>query len=244
MGKKINPKIFRIKSILKWESSWFADKDYSKFLQQDVKIRAFLKKHLLEAFVSRIEIERSSKELNVIIHSARPGVVIGKSGAGVEILKKTISRQFVKDKNVKVSVNIKEIGKPNIEAALIAQGLKFDIEKRMPYRRAMKQVIQRVERAGAKGVKVIVAGRLNGAEIARREMLVSGTIPLHTIRANIDYAEEKANTTYGTIGIKVWIYKGDVFKKTAKEEMEETMKNKDEVNKSEKRGKVNSVEKA
>lgn len=212
MGKKINPKIFRLKNVLNWESRWFADKDFDKRLKEDVQIKDYLRKKLLEAFVAKIEIERSAKEVNVIIHSARPGVIIGKGGVGAEDLRKHISRQFIKNKNVKVNINIKEISKPNLEAKLVAQGIKFDIEKRIPFRRAMKQAIQKVERAGALGIKVIVGGRLNGSEIARSEMLVSGKLPLHTIRADIDYAEEKAYTTYGVIGVKVWIYRGDVFK--------------------------------
>ncbi len=212
MGKKINPKVFRLKNVINWESRWFADKDFDKRLKEDVQTKDYLRKKLLEASVSKIEIERSAKEVNVIIHSARPGVIIGKGGVGAEDLRKHISRQFIKNKNVKVNINIKEVSKPNLEAALVAQGIKFDIEKRIPFRRAMKQAIQKVERAGALGVKVIVGGRLNGSEIARSEMLVSGKLPLHTIRADINYAEEKAFTTYGVIGVKVWIYRGDVFK--------------------------------
>jgi len=217
MGKKINPKIFRIKKIINWDSRWFAGKDFSKFLKQDVLIKEFLRKKLLEGFVSQIEIERSKKNLNVIIHSARPGIIIGKSGAGAEVLRKEISRQFVKDKNVKVNINIMEIGKPNMDSGLVAQAIKFDLEKRVAFRRSMKQAIQKVERSGALGVKVTVGGRLNGAEIARSETLVSGKIPLHTIRANIDYAEVPAHTIYGVIGIKVWIYKGDIFKASPKD---------------------------
>ncbi|PIR93693.1 30S ribosomal protein S3 [Candidatus Falkowbacteria bacterium CG10_big_fil_rev_8_21_14_0_10_39_11] len=220
MGKKINPKIFRIKNIVGWSSKWFSEsKDFAAKLRQDVKIRDFLEKHLLEAFVSNIVIERSAKDVNVLIYSARPGIIIGKSGVGVEELRKTISRQFIKDKKIKVNITIKEVSKPNVNASLVAQAIKFDIEKRIPYRRAIKQAIQRVERAGAEGIKTIISGRLNGSEIARTEMLVSGKIPLHTIRANIDYAAKVANTTYGVIGVKVWIYKGEVFdKKTTKDE--------------------------
>ena len=212
MGKKINPKIFRLKNVINWESRWFANEhDYAQKLEQDIKIREYLKKKLLEASVSKIEIERQARDLTVMIFSARPGVIIGKGGLGIEELRKEISRKFVKNKEIKVNVNIKEINKPNLDAELVGQGIKFDIEKRVPFRRAMKQAIAKVERAGALGVKVIMSGRLNGAEIAREEMLVSGKLPLHTIRANIDYAGVKAYTTYGVVGIKVWIYKGDVF---------------------------------
>jgi small subunit ribosomal protein S3 len=213
MGKKINPKIFRIKSIVKWESRWFADKDYAKFLEQDVKIREYLRNRLLEAFVASIEIEREAKQVNILIFSARPGIIIGKGGSNIEELRKHVSRKFIKDKNKKVNISIKEVSKPNLDATLVAQGIKFDIEKRIPFRRAMKQAIQKVEKSGAQGVKVIVGGRLNGADIARSEMLVSGKIPLHTLRANISYAEERADTTYGVIGVKVWIYRGNVYKK-------------------------------
>lgn len=215
MGKKINPKIFRIKTIINWESRWFAEKKkYAQSLQQDVQIREYLKASLLHAFVSKIEIERSSKDVNVIIHSARPGVIIGKGGAGIEEMKKNISRKFVKDKTIKVNINIKEVSKPNMDAELVAQQIKFDLEKRVAYRRAMKQSLGKIQRSGALGVKITIGGRLNGADIARSETLVSGKIPLHTLRANIDYATQRANTTYGVIGIKVWIYKGDIFKTT------------------------------
>ena len=214
MGKKINPKIFRLKTVNNWESRWFANpKEYSFKLEQDIKIKIFLKKKLLLASVAKVEIERQSKDITVTIYSARPGAIIGKGGTGIEDLRKTISRQFVKDKSIKVNLNIKEVGKPNLDAELVGQAIKFDIEKRIPFRRAMKQAIGKVERAGALGVKVIMSGRLNGAEIAREEMLVTGKLPLHTIRANIDYAGVKAFTTYGVVGIKVWIYKGEVFNK-------------------------------
>ncbi len=220
MGKKINPIVFRLKALNTWDSRWFAkrEKDFKEILMQDVLIREYLRKKLLDASISKIEIERSAKDTSVTIHSARPGVIIGKGGAGVEELRKKISRSFVKNKNIKVNVNIKEITNPSMDAALIAQGIKFDIEKRVAFRRAMKQAIQKVERSGALGIKVIIGGRLNGAEIARSEMLVSGKLPLHTIRADINYAEERAYTTYGVIGIKVWIYKGDVFKSSVKDE--------------------------
>jgi len=214
MGKKINPKVFRLKTINNWESRWFAEKEkeYTDLLRQDVLIRSFLRKKLIEASLAKIEIDRSANEVNVVMHSARPGIIIGKNGAGVEELRKAISRQYVKNKNIRVNVNIKEVSRPNLEAELVAQGIKFDIEKRIPFRRAMKQAIQKVERSGALGVKVMVGGRLNGSEIARSEMLVSGKLPLSTIRADVDYALQRAYTTYGVIGIKVWIYRGDIFK--------------------------------
>lgn len=218
MGKKINPKVFRINTIIPWESRWFNDKHFAKYLKQDVQIRDYLKKKLLEAFVAGIEIERAAKQVNVFIHSARPGVIIGKGGVGIEELRKHISRAFIKDKNMRVNLSIKEVGKPNLNATLVGQSIKFDIEKRIPFRRAMKQAIMKVEKSGGLGVKVIVSGRLNGAEIARTEMLVSGKLPLHTLRADISYAEEAAYTTYGVIGVKVWIYRGNVFASAPKEE--------------------------
>jgi small subunit ribosomal protein S3 len=181
-------------------------------------MRDYLRKKLLEAFVSNVEVERTAKQVNVIIHSARPGVIIGKGGVGIEELRKHLSRAFIKDKNMRVNVSIKEVGKPNMNATLVAQAIKFDIEKRIPFRRAMKQAIMKVEKSGGLGVKVILSGRLNGAEIARTEMLVSGKLPLHTLRADISYAEEPAYTTYGVIGIKVWIYRGNVFATDIKNE--------------------------
>lgn len=227
MGKKINPKVFRLKNVFNWDSRWYSDKNFSNLLEQDVKITDYLKKKLLPCFVSGIEIERAKGEVTVIIYSARPGMIIGKNGVGIEELKKEISRQFIKDKKIKVNLNIKEVKKPNWDSSLVAQGIKFDIEKRMPFRRAVKQAVGKVQRAGALGIKVIVSGRLNGAEIARREMFVTGKIPLHTLRANIDYTEEKAYTTYGVIGIKVWIYKGDVFSRK-KQSSEENLNNNDQ----------------
>ena len=214
MAKKINPIIFRLKQTRDWDSIWFADKNYKDLLKSDLQIKAYIKEKLANAFVATVNIERSAKSIDVIVYSARPGVIIGRGGAGIEELKKEVSRKFIKDKKIAVNINIKEVENPNLDANIIAQGIKMDIEKRMPFRRAMKQAISKVERARAKGVKVQVAGRLNGVEIARTEKLISGKVPLHTLRANIDYAFIEANTIYGIIGIKVWIYKGDVFKKS------------------------------
>ncbi len=220
MGKKINPIIFRLKQTRTWDSRWFSDKNYQKYLEQDIRLKEYLRKKLLQAFISNIHIERTSKEVNIIIYSARPGIIIGRGGAGVEDLKKDLFRKFIKDKNLNVSLNIKEIAEPNLDARFVALGIKFDIEKRIPFRRAMKQAISKVERVRAKGVKVSLSGRLNGVEIARSEKLISGKVPLHTLRADIDYAFVEANTIYGVIGIKVWIYKGDVFNKTKKDKKE------------------------
>jgi len=216
MGKKIDPNIFRIKKVKTWNSRWFARAaEYRNFLKQDSKVKDYLRKKLREAFLAKIEIERSANEINIFLYSARPGVIIGKGGVGIDELKKEIQKRFFSPKD-KININIKEITHPNMDARLIAQGIAFDLERRVKYRRAMKQAIAKVERTGAKGVKVIVSGRLNGAEISRSEKIVSGKLPLHTIRADIDYAFEQAYTTYGVIGVKVWIYKGEKFEKAKK----------------------------
>jgi small subunit ribosomal protein S3 len=225
MGKKINPKILRMGITRTWSSTWFgAGKKYIKNVEQDIKLKDFLKKDLREAGVDKIEIERSAQKIAVNIHTAKPGLIIGRGGQGVEDLKKKIHRQFLKNFKIgDINLNIVEVNKPNLSAGIVAQAMALDIEKRFPYRKVMKQAIGRVERAGALGVKVVVGGRLNGAEIARSEKLISGKIPLHTMRADIDYAHEVANTTYGVIGIKVWIYKGEVFEKEDKNKMGEVL---------------------
>ncbi|MFA5021637.1 MAG: 30S ribosomal protein S3 [Patescibacteria group bacterium] len=212
MGHKVHPKIFRIGTLYGWNSKWFSRKDYSKFLRQDILIKKFLAKELKDAAVAQIDIERSATVTTVIIHSAKPGVIIGRGGQGVEDLKKKIKAKFLDPKS-SLNINIKEVSNPNLVSELIVQAIIADIEKRIPYRRAMKQAIGKVEKANAKGIKVIISGRLNGAEIARTETLTSGSLPLHTLRADIDYSRGVARTTYGAIGVKVWIYKGQVFKK-------------------------------
>ncbi|EKE05452.1 MAG: hypothetical protein ACD_19C00287G0004 [uncultured bacterium] len=221
MGKKINPKVFRLGQTRTWDSRWFSSKNFSSLLQQDILIKKFLNKKLAGAFVSRIEIERTAKEVNIIVSSARPGVIIGRGGVGVEDLKKEIKRQYLKDIKIAVNINIKEIENVNTDATIVGLGIKADIEKRIPFRRAMKQAINKVEKAGAKGIKVQISGRLNGVEIARSEKLLSGKVPLHTIRADVDYAQIEAFTLYGVIGIKVWIYRGDVFKEKKVESTKE-----------------------
>lgn len=221
MGKKINPIIFRLKQTRTWDSRWFADKkNYCKLLEEDIKIKEYIYTKLANSSVSSVNIERTAKEVNIIIFSARPGMIIGRGGVGIEEIKKHIRRKFISDKKIAVNVNIKEIDNPNLDAKVVAQGIKMDIEKRIPFRRAMKQAMNKVERARAKGVKIQVSGRLNGVEIARTEKLISGKVPLHTLRANIDYAFEEAHTIYGVIGIKVWIYKGDIFRDQAKKKNE------------------------
>lgn len=215
MGQKVNPKVFRIGINKTWNSRWFSNKDYSGLLRQDVTIRKFISQKLKDASVERIEIERPAGNLNIIIHSAKPGLIIGRAGAGIEDLKKEIQKKFL-DKKTVVNLNIQEVSQPDLSANIVLQNMITDIEKRMPLRRVMKQALARVERAGALGAKVIVAGRLNGAEIARTEKLGWGKIPLHTLRADIDYARGFARTIFGTIGVKVWIYRGEIFDKDNK----------------------------
>jgi len=219
MGKKVNPKIFRMGITRTWHSKWFGTgKDYVRNLQQDLYIRRHLLKKYIEAGVDRVEIERNAKKIAINIYTAKPGFIIGRGGAGIEDLKKELLVKFLsKPQAVKmsdISLNIHEVDRPSLSSQIMVQGMILEIEKRMPFRRVMKQAINKAERAGGLGIKVIIGGRLNGSEIARSEMLTSGKVPLHTLRADIDYARGVARTTYGAIGIKVWIYKGDKFEKT------------------------------
>lgn len=219
MGQKVNPKIFRTAVIRGWDSRWFSQQSFAILLKQDVLIRKFLKTKLKEASVAKIEIERSTGKLNIIIHAARPGIIIGRQGVGIEQVKDELLKKVLNKKDVALpghsklllNINIMEVDKPNMSAQIVLDNIIADLEKRIPFRRAMKQALSRVTRAGAKGVKVRVSGRLNGAEIARREVLAEGTLPLHTLRADIDYSRGAAQTMYGKIGVKVWIYKGEVF---------------------------------
>ena len=212
MGQKVNPIIFRMGGTQNWTSRWFSKNDYPALLKADILIKKFLRKKLKEGSVARIEIERSSNNMVIAIHTGKPGLIIGRGGEGVEILKKQIQDEFF-TKKTNLTINIVEVKSPNSSAELVLQSVIADLEKRIPFRRAMKQAIGRVQKAGAKGVKVICSGRLNGAEIARRETLTWGSLPLHTIRADIDYSRGAALTTYGKIGVKVWIYKGEKFNK-------------------------------
>ena len=215
MGKKINPKIFRISVTKAWPSKWFADgKDYARNVEQDITVRRFILKDLREAGVDRVEIERNVKKISIGVYTAKPGLIIGRGGKGADDLKKKLHKKFLKNfKPSDINLNIFEFDRPSLSAQITVQMMAMDLEKRMPFRRIMKQTINRIERAGALGVKIVIAGRLNGAEIARSEMLTSGKVPLHTLRADIDYARGVAHTTYGVLGIKVWIYKGDKFDK-------------------------------
>lgn len=214
MGHKVHPIVFRLGTTTTWPSRWFArEQVYRDQLRQDLGLRQFLTKELKEASVNRIDIERSRASLNVVIHTAKPGLVIGRSGEGVEALKKKLLKAFFpsKAKTVQLSISVQEVGKPSLEANLVAQGVISDLERRMPFRRVLKMSIERVKKAGALGVKIAVSGRLNGAEIARREWLAWGKIPLTNLRADIDYNQSFAQTIAGSIGVKVWIYRGDIF---------------------------------
>jgi small subunit ribosomal protein S3 len=231
MGQKVHPKIFRIGTIRTWDSKWFARKDYSTLLQEDILIRKFLQKKLKDASIDKIEIERSAGSINIIISSARPGMIIGRSGVGIEELKKDIKKKFLGSKKISIEITIQEVKQPSLSAAITVQQIANDLEKRIPYRRVMKSAILRIESAGSKGARVIVAGRLNGADIARTETITSGLLPLHTLRADIDYSRGVANTVYGVIGIKVWIYKGEVFEKDLEEkEAEKKVETKEIIN--------------
>ncbi len=215
MGKKVNPKVIRLGTTRTWPSKWFGlGKEFINNTKQDIQVRKHIIKKMREAGIDRVEIERSRGKISVNIFTAKPGLVIGRGGTGAEDVKKELHKKFLKNfKIADINLSITEVDRPNLSAQIIIQSMSLEIEKRVPFRRVMKQAINRVERAGALGVKIIVAGRLNGAEIARSEMLTSGKVPLHTLRADIDYARGVARTTYGAVGIKVWIYKKDVFKK-------------------------------
>ncbi len=207
MGQKVNPVGLRIGIIRDWESKWYADKDFATLLLEDVKIREYLKNKLKDSAVSHIDIERAANRVNVTIHTAKPGMVIGKGGAEVEVIRNYIATLSGK----KVHINIAEIKNPELDAILVAESIAQQLERRVSFRRAMKQAIQRTMRSGAKGIKVATSGRLGGAEIARTEGYSEGTVPLHTLRADIDYGTAEAHTTYGRIGVKVWIYRGEVL---------------------------------
>ncbi|MCH2459174.1 30S ribosomal protein S3 [Henriciella barbarensis] len=208
MGQKINPVGFRLGVNRTWDSRWYADTaDYGRLVHEDLKIRNTIKRELKQAGISRIVIERPHKKCIVTIHTARPGLVIGKKGADIEVLRKKLSKMTEDE----VRVNLVEIRKPEIDATLVAEDIARQLERRGSFRRAMKRSIQNSMRLGALGVRIMVAGRLGGAEIARTEQYAEGSVPLHTLRADIDYGTAEAETTYGIIGIKVWIYKGEIM---------------------------------
>lgn len=207
MGQKINPNGLRVGIIRGWESKWYADKDYADLLHEDIKIREYLEKRLSEASISTIEIERAANRVNVTIFTAKPGMVIGKGGSEVEALRKALNQLSGK----RVHININEIKRADLDAKLVAENIARQLENRISFRRAMKQTIQRTMRSGALGIKIQVSGRLGGADIARDETYSEGTVPLHTLRADINYAAAEADTTYGKLGVKTWIYKGEVL---------------------------------
>ncbi len=212
MGQKVHPTGIRLGIVKDWNSNWYAGSDqYAKFLNDDIVVREYLMKKLAKASVSHIQIERPAKNARIVIHTARPGIVIGKKGEDIAALKADTSKLM----GIPVHIDVEEIRKPELDATLVAQNIAQQLEKRIMFRRAMKRAVTNAMRLGAKGIKINVSGRLNGAEIARAEWYREGQVPLHTLRADIDYGIARANTTYGVIGIKIWIYKGEILDNSA-----------------------------
>ena len=209
MGQKVNPNGIRLGINKTWSSRWFSKSEYSKLLHQDLEIKKYVEQKLKNASISKVNIERAAKKLRISIYSSRPGIIIGKKGADIESLK----NRLTKLSKLEVFLDIKEVRKPEVEAKLVAENIATQLEKRVSFRRAMKKAVQSSMRLGAKGVKVLCSGRLGGAEIARSEKYHEGSVPLHTLRNDIDYATAEAETTYGIVGIKVWINKGTILKK-------------------------------
>ena len=209
MGQKVNPIGFRLGIVKTWESRWYAGKNYANYILEDFNIRKFLKERLHHAGISRIEIERSAKRVRLRIYTARPGIVIGKKGAEIELLKKDLEKMITQE----VLIDIQEVRKPELDAQLVAENVALQIERRVAFRRAMKRGVSSAMRFGAKGIKIICSGRLGGAEMARTEWYREGRVPLHTLRADIDYGITEAKTTYGIVGVKVFIFKGEILKK-------------------------------
>lgn len=214
MGQKVNPNGFRVGVIRDWEAKWYAEKDFATYLREDLQIRKFISTKLADASVSNVEIERAANRVNISIHTAKPGMVIGKGGSEVEALRKELNNLTGK----RVHINIIEIKKPDLDAKLVGESIARQLEGRVAFRRAMRGAMQRTMRSGAKGIKTQVAGRLNGADMSRVEAYSDGTVPLHTLRADIDYSWVEARTTYGKLGVKTWIYRGEILpeKKSAK----------------------------
>jgi small subunit ribosomal protein S3 len=212
MGQKVHPIGLRVGIIEDWRSKWFSQKNYAKWLHEDLRIRAFVKEKLKATGISRVEIERAAEKVKVSVHTAKPGIIIGKKGAGVDDLRREIQVLT----SSQVLLNIVEVRKAELDAQLVAESIAQQLERRVAFRRAMKKAVTTTMRFGAKGVRINCAGRLGGAEIARREWYLEGRVPLHTLRANIDYGFAEAHTTYGIIGVKVWICKGEVLDKRAK----------------------------
>lgn len=216
MGQKVHPTGIRLGIIKDWTSKWYADsKDYADLLNNDIEVRQYLKKRLAQASVSRIQIDRPAKNAHITVHTARPGLVIGKKGEDIDALRKQVSGMM----GIPVHISIEEIRKPELDAQLVAESIAQQLERRIMFRRAMKRSVQNAMRLGAGGIRVNVAGRLNGAEIARSEWYREGRVPLHTLRADIDYGLAEARTTYGILGVKVWIFKGEVFGEEVEEEV-------------------------
>jgi small subunit ribosomal protein S3 len=209
MGQKTHPKVFRIGVIESWDSKWYADHDYTKLLHEDFRIKRFLKKRLYHAGISKVEIERASSKAKINIHTSRPGIVIGKKGAEIEKLKTELSR--ITDREI--YINIQEVRRPDLDGQLVAENVGLQLERRVAFRRAMKESVSRAMRMGAQGIKIQCAGRLGGAEIARTEWYREGRVPLHTLRADISYGLAEAHTTHGVIGVKAWIFRGEVLTK-------------------------------
>lgn len=207
MGQKVNPTGLRVGIIRDWEAKWYAEKDFAAYLKEDLQIRKFIEKRLVDASVSTVEIERAANRVNISIHTAKPGMVIGKGGSEVENLRKELNDLTGK----RVHINIVEIKKPDLDAKLVGENIARQLEGRVAFRRAMRGTMQRTMRSGAKGIKTQVAGRLNGADMSRVESYAEGTVPLHTLRADIDYAWVEAHTTYGSLGVKTWIYRGEIL---------------------------------
>ncbi len=209
MGHKVHPKIFRMGVTESWDSKWYADHDYTNLLHEDIKIKKFIKSRVYHAGISKIEIERASNKAKINIHTARPGIVIGKKGAEIEKLKEELSRLTAGE----IYINIHEVRRPDLDAQLVAENVALQLERRVAFRRAMKESVSRAMRMGAQGIRVQCGGRLGGNEIARTEWYRDGRVPLHTLRADINYGMAEAHTTYGLIGVKVWIFRGEVLTK-------------------------------
>lgn len=216
MGQKVHPKGFRIGIIRDWDSNWYADRDYSDLLHEDYKIRKMIKERFYTAGISKVEIQRTGNRVRITIHTAKPGIVIGRGGTEVEKLKQDLTK--LTEKNI--NINIQEIKKPELDAQIVAENVAQQLEKRISFRRAMKQSVSRTMRVGGIGMKIAISGRLGGAEIARTEWYAEGKVPLHTLRADIDYGFAEANTTYGKIGIKVWINRGEISPEAKKRPQE------------------------
>ncbi|HNX29505.1 MAG TPA: 30S ribosomal protein S3 [Syntrophomonadaceae bacterium] len=207
MGQKVHPKGFRIGIIRDWDSNWYAGRDYTELLHEDYKIRKYVKEHFFTAGISKVEIHRTGNRVRVTIHTAKPGIIIGRGGLEVEALKNQLTKMTGKI----ISITIQEIKKPELDAQIVAENVAQQLEKRISFRRAMKQTVGRTMRVGGVGIKIAISGRLGGAEIARTEWYSEGKVPLHTLRADIDYGFAEANTTYGKIGIKVWVNRGEIL---------------------------------